>query len=239
MRADELLTKRGYFKSRTKAAEAIRRGLVETGGKICLRPAQDLSEDCEIRILAEQYVSNGGYKLKAAFEVFRPDVKEKICLDAGASTGGFTQVLLEEGAARVFAVDVGENLLDPSLREDPRVTALDKTNVRSLRAEDFPPLDFLTSDLSFISLRTVGQTLLSLLRPGGEAVLLIKPQFEAGKQFLNKNGIIKDPKVRTRIVGEISDFFRALGALGIRTAEAPLRKSGMNQEYLLYFRKGE
>ena len=138
-------------------------------------------------------------------------MKEKICLDAGASTGGFTQVLLEEGAARVFAVDVGENLLDPSLREDPRVTALDKTNVRSLRAEDFPPLDFLTSDLSFISLRTVGQTLLSLLRPGGEAVLLIKPQFEAGEQFLNKNGIVKDPKVRIRIVEEISDFFPRLG----------------------------
>lgn len=237
MRADEFLTKQGFYKSRTKAAEAIKRGAVQANGKPCLRPAQDLDETCEIKILADQYVSNGGYKLKAAFERFHLNIQGLTCLDAGASTGGFTEVLLEEGAACVFAVDVGSNQLDPVLQNNPKVIPMDRTNVRDLKPEHFPTIDFLTSDLSFISLRTVGQTLLALLKPGGEGILLIKPQFEAGKQAVNKNGIVKDPKIRIRVVEEISSFFRQLGCNDVQTVEAPLRKAGMNQEYLLYLRK--
>ncbi len=183
-------------------------------------------------------MSSGGYKLRAALVAFSLSVGGKICLDAGASTGGFTELLLEAGAKRVYAVDVGENQLDETLKSHPRVTVCDNTNCRFLSPSDFTEVQFITCDLSFISLKLVLPALLGLLSGGGELIALIKPQFEAGKGNVGKRGVVKDSRLHTQIIADISAFANKLGAGAAGITSAPLREKGMNREYLIYFIKG-
>lgn len=239
MRLDEYLAVNYAFDSRNKAREAVRYGLVTVNG--CLsKPAYEVKEGDKIVVTGEQAVSNGGKKLSRAFEVFPLDVSDRVCLDAGASTGGFTQVLLEQGAKKVYAVDVGRNQLHPSLRADRRVTVMDETNVRTLCLKNFgEPIEFLCSDLSFISLKLVIPVFAGILSEHGEMVVLVKPQFEAGQRFLGKNGIVRDKRVHQQVLEEIAAECALCGLVPRGLARAPLRERSMNTEYLLWIdRKG-
>lgn len=234
MRLDEYLAINYGFDSRNKAREAVKYGLVTVNGRLS-KPAYEVKDGDEIIITEEQAVSNGGRKLSRAFEVFPISVHDCVCVDAGASTGGFTQVLLEQEAKKVYAVDVGRDQLHRSLREDARVTVMDETNVRTLCAKDFAePIDFLCSDLSFISLKLVIPIFASLLSDHGEAIVLVKPQFEAGPRFLGKNGIVRDKKVHQQVLEDIVAECRFCGLVPRGLTRAPLRERGMNVEYLLW-----
>jgi len=236
VRLDLYLTEKGYFSSRTKAKEAAARGEVIINGRTA-KASQQASEGDTVEVRTAGYVSNGAYKLLAAFESFDISVSGKVCFDAGASTGGFTQVLLEKGAAKVYAADVGKELLHPAVASDPRVEARDGVNCRSLDARDFPGVSFFCADLSFISLKLVLAPLLSLLERGGEGVALLKPQFEAGRQALNRRGIVTDKAVHSRLIADMREFAGGLGAEVTGAVSAPLREQGMNHEYLLHILK--
>lgn len=234
MRLDEYLAANYDFDSRNKAREAVRYGLVTVNGRLS-KPAYEVKEGDKIVVTMGQAVSNGGSKLSRAFKTFPISALGRVCLDAGASTGGFTQVLLEQGAVKVYAVDVGRNQLHPSLREDNRVTVMDETNVRTLCSRDFAePIEFLCSDLSFISLKLVLPVFAELLSARGDLVVLVKPQFEAGPRFLGKNGIVRDKRVHQRVLEEIVAECSLCGLVSRGLIRAPLRERDMNVEYLLW-----
>ncbi|MBQ2713149.1 MAG: TlyA family RNA methyltransferase [Clostridia bacterium] len=236
MRADEFLTVNGFYPSRNKAQEALKSGKVLIDGKK-VKPSASVTEGASVSVLEEQFVSNGGAKLQAAFDYFHPDVLGKVCFDAGASTGGFTEVLLSHGARRVYAADVGEGLLHPSLVQDERVVVMDRCNVRLLTVDSIEKIDFLSGDLSFISLKLVLGVYAQLLHENGEAIVLVKPQFEVGKQNINKNGIVTDSKARLCALQEVALYAKSVGFCICDVAAAPRRDSGMNVEYLLYLKK--
>lgn len=238
MRADKFLYLTGKFPSRNKAAEYLEQGRALVNGRR-VKPSFDMDERDEVEIVEEGYISNGGYKLETAVKLFNLSLSGKTCLDVGASTGGFTDCMLRYGAARVFATDVGENLLAPQLAEDPRVTVLDNTNARTLHPAMFPPLDFITCDVSFISLTLVLPALFSLCGEGTECVVLVKPQFEAGRANLNKNGIVRDPAVRAEVLERIFDFVTGAGFSVRGVARAFKRDPEMNSEYVLCFSRQE
>jgi 23S rRNA (cytidine1920-2'-O)/16S rRNA (cytidine1409-2'-O)-methyltransferase len=203
-RADIALVERGFFESRAKAQEAIAAGLVTADGRPIRRSSERLGEGAAI--LADRphpWVSRGGVKLAAALDVFGIDPRGKTCLDVGASTGGFTHVLLEGGAAKVYAVDVGHDQLDARLRGDHRVVAREGTDVRSLAPGDIAAVDIAVVDVSFISLKLVLPAVVRFCKPGASLVALIKPQFEAGRAHLKK-GIVKDAAVHTTVCDEIA-----------------------------------
>ena len=238
MRADKFFSDR--FGSRTKSAEALKQGLVLRDGKV-LSPDSEVSEGDAFEFLSpeEQFVSNGGYKLARGLDVFGVDVSGKTYCDLGASTGGFTDCLLQNGAARVYAVDVGESQLAPHLARDTRVVVMDRTNARYLGAEQFAePIDGVTVDVSFISLTLILPAVARILREGGHAFVLIKPQFECGGRGLNKHGILKDAAARRAIVEEIARFACSLGLRPLQLTNAPLR-ARKNVEYILYLQKRE
>jgi 23S rRNA (cytidine1920-2'-O)/16S rRNA (cytidine1409-2'-O)-methyltransferase len=193
--------------------------------------------DAEITLKASptRFVSRGGEKLAAALEHFRVKVKDKTALDVGASTGGFTHCLLTYGARRVYAVDVGFGQLDPSLRNDPRVTVLERRNIRYLEREEIPePVDLATMDLSFISLTLVFPKILEFLKPGSEILALVKPQFEVGKGQVGKGGVVRDPRLQQEAVAKVA---RAAQNLDLKVSPAfpsPLKGPKGNQEYFLY-----
>ena len=233
MRADKYFSER--FGSRTKAAEALKQGLVLRDGRL-LSPDSEVNEGDAFEFLSpeEQFVSNGGYKLARGLDVFQEDISGKAYCDLGASTGGFTDCLLQAGAARVYAVDVGKSQLAPSLAADARVRVMDGVNARYLRAEDFPePIDGVTADLSFISLRLILPAVAAVLRRGGSAFVLIKPQFECGGRGLDKHGIYKDAAGRRAIAEELCRFACGLGLRPRALTAAPVlpRK---NIEYVLW-----
>jgi 23S rRNA (cytidine1920-2'-O)/16S rRNA (cytidine1409-2'-O)-methyltransferase len=229
-RLDVLLVERGLAESRTQAQALVLAGRVRGYEK----PGQQLDEGAELEV--EQpppYVSRGGEKLAHALAAFAVDPSGRDCLDIGASTGGFTDALLQGGAARVIAVDVGYGQLHERLRADPRVVVLERTNARSLAELPFSP-SLVVADVSFISLRLVLPPALALARPGWEAVVLVKPQFEAGRSEVAKGGVVRDPAVRRRVVREIADAALAWRAETVGVVDSGLPGPKGNREVFLH-----
>jgi len=225
---------RGLFESRAKAQAAIAAGLVSANDVTVRKPSEEIPIDAMLRAsAAHPYVSRGGLKLAAALDHFGFDPKAKICLDVGASTGGFTQVLLERGAAKVYAVDVGHGQLHESLRALPEVVSLEETDIRALssaRLAEQP--DFITVDVSFISLKQVLPAALRLAKRPAQLVALIKPQFEAGRGGAKK-GIVRDDAVRAAVCADISAFVVALGWRVLGVIPSPIAGGDGNAEFLL------
>jgi len=236
MRLDQLLVARGLAQSRAQAQALIMARRVLVAGVAVSKAGAPVPEDAQVTLkLAPRFVSRGGEKLAGALAHFQVAAAGKVALDVGASTGGFTQVLLNAGAARVYAVDVGYGQLDPKLRHDPRVVALERQNVRHLPREAVPePVALVTLDLSFISLTLVLPKIMEFLQPGGEILALVKPQFEVGKGKVGKGGVVRDPKLQEEAVARVA---RAAAALGLKVSPpypAPLKGPKGNQEYFLY-----
>ena len=211
-------------KSRERAKQLIKNGLVSVNGKVCIKPSVLVDENSGVECRPDdmKFVGRGGLKLEHACDVFGLDLTGKVCADIGASTGGFTQCMLEHGAEFVYAVDVGHGQLDESLCNDSRVKNCEGVNARYLTADFFDrPVQFISGDLSFISLKLVIKSLCDCLCDSGEMVLLIKPQFEAGKQALNKKGIVKDRKDHVRVITELLGCFRAEGLAAEKITISP------------------
>ncbi len=237
-RLDQLLFRRGLFASREQARRAVMAGLVEVDGRQVDKPGNAVAEDVELEVKgpAEPFASRAGRKLAAALDHFELDPAGAVCLDVGASTGGFTDCLLQRGARRVYAVDVGYGQLDYRLRRDPRVVVMERINARHLEPGAIPePCDLITVDVSFISLVKVVPALLAFLAPAGRLLPMIKPQFEAGPRLVGKGGVIRDPQVRARVVAEC---VAGLAALGLRPAgvfESPVAGARGNRESFALF----
>ena len=237
IRLDQALVERGMAESRAKAQAAIMAGLVFSGDKRLDKPGQSVAADLalELRGKPHPWVSRGGIKLKHAIDYFGLDAAGRICIDVGASTGGFTDVLLQHGAAKVYAVDVGEGQLDWRLRNDPRVAVLEKTNARHLTAEQIPEsLDAVVCDASFIGLQTVLPAALGMVRPGAFAVALIKPQFEVGRERVGKGGVVRDPALHDEVCQRIRDWWSGLAGWRVIGIEpSPILGPEGNREFLI------
>ena len=235
-RLDQLLVIRGLAQSRTQAQALILAGRVAVAGGSAAKAGTLVAEDAAITLKeAPRFVSRGGEKLAAALDHFGVSPAGKAALDAGASTGGFTQVLLLGGAAKVYAVDVGYGQLDQALRRDPRVVSLERQNLRHLPREAVPePIDLITLDLSFISLTLVLPRLREFLRPGGEVLAMVKPQFEVGKGKVGKGGVVRDPALQQEAVAKVAAAAAALGFQVSPAFPSPLKGPKGNQEYFLY-----
>jgi 23S rRNA (cytidine1920-2'-O)/16S rRNA (cytidine1409-2'-O)-methyltransferase len=239
-RADVLLVERGLFESRAKAQEAITAGLVSADGAPVAKASDHLS--VEAAIIAEAphpWVSRAGVKLAAALDAFAIDPHGRVCLDLGASTGGFTDVLLARGAAKVYAVDVGHGQLHPRLAGDLRVTSLEGTDARRLSRDAVPdPIEVLVADVSFISLKLVLPPALPLLAPDAALVALIKPQFEAGPRLVKK-GVVRDEAVHRTVCDEIGAFVTALGFTILGLIPSPILGGEGNREFLIGAKRAE
>ena len=233
-RVDRLLVERGLFESRTKAQAAIEAGLVTVDGQKVLKASEEIPADAALLAhAAHPYVSRGGVKLAAALDRFHFDPKGRVCLDVGASTGGFTQVLLERGASLIYAVDVGHGQLHHSLRAHPHITSLEDTDIRTLapaRLDDAP--DLVTVDVSFISLKLVLPPALALAKTPAQLVALIKPQFEGGRGAVKK-GIVRDPAAHAAVCDDIAGFVAALGWRVLGIIPSPIEGGDGNAEFLL------
>ena len=239
LRLDRLLVLRGLAPTREKAQAMILAGAVTVSGRRADKAGAPVAEDAEVEVAGppHPYVSRGGVKLAAALDAFGIDPAGRVCLDVGASTGGFTDCLLQRGAARVYAVDVGHGQLDARLRADPRVVVREKVNARSLsRAEVLEPVSLAAVDVSFISLRLVLPAVAALVEPGGAIVTLVKPQFEAGRREVPRGGVVRDEEVRRRVVEEVAAAGRALGLEVAGSIPSPIRGARGNEEFLLGFR---
>jgi len=234
LRIDRLLVERGLFDSRAKAQDAIAAGRVKANGKLIAKASEEIAADAPIEATpAHPYVSRGALKLIAALDHFKLDPKNRVCLDVGASTGGFTQVLVERGAAKVYAVDVGTAQLHPSLRDNPRIVSLEQTDIRALEPALLDPKpDLLVCDASFISLKLVLPAALALAARPTDLIALIKPQFEAGRTHIKK-GIVRDEAVRQRVCDEIVTLVTSLGGRAIGVIPSPIEGGDGNVEYLM------
>jgi 23S rRNA (cytidine1920-2'-O)/16S rRNA (cytidine1409-2'-O)-methyltransferase len=234
-RLDVLLVERGLAPSREKAQALILAGEVLIGRAKAAKPGQSFDEDIEISVMARPaHVSRGGLKLEAALRRFRIEVNGKVCLDIGASTGGFTDCLLQHGAPRVHAVDVGTGQLDWKIRTDPRVIVHEKLNARYLKFEDIGEFaDLLVCDVSFISVTLILPAAESVLHPSSEMVILVKPQFEAGKGLVGPGGIVRDPDVHREVCDRIDRFVRGMN-FQTSIMESPVPGAEGNKEFLLY-----
>lgn len=237
LRLDQALVERGLAESRAKAQAAIMAGLVFSGEKRLDKPGLSVAADAplELRGKPHPWVSRGGVKLAHALQHFGLDPQDRICIDVGASTGGFTDVLLQHGAAKVYAVDVGEGQLDWKLRNDPRVVVLEKTNARHLDAALIPdPIACVVCDASFIGLQIVLPAALTLARPGAWAVALIKPQFEVGRERVGKGGVVRDPALHEEVCARIHAWWDALpGWRVIGIEPSPILGPEGNREFLI------
>jgi len=233
-RADRLLVARGLFDSRAKAQAAIEAGLVFANGVVVRKASEEIVTDAVLNATpAHPYVSRGGVKLAAALDHFGFDPRGRVCLDVGTSTGGFTQVLLERGGHKVYAVDVGRAQLHESLRARPEVVVLEETDIRNLspaRFEEAP--DLVTIDVSFISLKQVAPAALALTKTPAQLVALIKPQFEAGRAALKK-GVVRDPAVHGAVCDDIATFVASLGWRVLGVIPSPIAGGDGNVEFLL------
>lgn len=238
-RLDQRLFELGLAESREKAKATIMSGIVYVNGQKSDKPGTQVSDDAEIVVRGNAcpYVSRGGFKLAKALEVFPVEPAGKVCIDCGASTGGFTDVLLKNGAAKVYAVDVGYGQLAWQLRQDSRVVVMERTNARALTPDMFPEsMDLGVMDVSFISIRLILPALHGLLKPGGEVVSLIKPQFEAGKADVGKKGVVRDKAVHERVLREMCEFFPTAGYTLLGLDYSPIRGPEGNIEYLAYLK---
>ena len=235
-RADETLFEQMNLETIELARALIMEGRVMAGDRKILRASEVLRPDERLRVRGalDSYVSRGAHKLRRALEVFEIDLKDRVCVDVGASTGGFTDVMLRAGARQVYSVDVGYNLLDYRLRSDARVVCMERTNARFLKPEDFPERpDFGATDVSFISLKAVLPAALSVLLPGGRFAALIKPQFEAPKEDVGEKGVVRDPAVHARVLHDITEFIPTLGWRVNGLDFSPIRGPEGNIEFLL------
>ena len=238
-RLDQRLFELGLAESREKAKATIMSGIVYVNGQKSDKPGTQVSDDAEIVVRGNAcpYVSRGGFKLAKALEVFPVEPAGKVCIDCGASTGGFTDVLLKNGAAKVYAVDVGYGQLAWQLRQDIRVVVMERTNARALTPDMFPEsMDLGVMDVSFISIRLILPALHGLLKPGGEVVCLIKPQFEAGRSDVGKKGVVRDKAVHERVLREMCEFFPTAGYTLMGLDYSPIRGPEGNIEYLAYLK---
>lgn len=235
-RLDVALVTRGLAGSREQAKRLILAGRVSVNHQPARKPGQLIATDAELTVTAtERYVSRGGHKLEAALRAFGVDCRGWVCADLGASTGGFTDCLLQHGAARVHAVDVGHGQLAWRLRQDPRVVIHDDCNARYLSVEQLgEPVDLVTVDVSFISLKKVLPAAHGILKPGGWVIALIKPQFEAGKKFVGRGGVVRDSAVQQRVVDDMTRWVtNELGWTVRGVVESPLLGPAGNREFLL------
>jgi 23S rRNA (cytidine1920-2'-O)/16S rRNA (cytidine1409-2'-O)-methyltransferase len=239
MRLDLLLVARGLVETRSLAQRLILAGRVRVDGMESIQPGKLLPAETRIELIAPPpYVSRGGEKLAAALDSFRIDPRDKICADAGASTGGFTDCLLQRGAAKVYAIDVGKGILDWKIRIDPRVVVMEERNVRYL--ESLPePVDLLTADVAFISLKLLFPVFHAWMRPEAEAVFLIKPQFEAGRRLVGKGGVVRDPAVHRAVLADVLSSAGNAGFSALGLILSPLKGPAGNIEFLAHMRLGE
>jgi 23S rRNA (cytidine1920-2'-O)/16S rRNA (cytidine1409-2'-O)-methyltransferase len=239
VRADSLLVARGLCESRAKARAAIEAGGVRADGRVVTKASELIEETAELAApAAHPWVGRGALKLAAALEHWQVSLEDRAVLDVGSSTGGFTEVSLAHGARRVWAVDVGRGQLHGKLRDDPRVTALEGVDARSLTAAliDEPP-DVVVCDASFIGLAKVLPQALGLAKVGAELIALVKPQFEVGPEGVGKGGIVKDQAARERALEQVAAFLEAAGWSVLDTRDSPITGADGNQEYLLHARK--
>jgi 23S rRNA (cytidine1920-2'-O)/16S rRNA (cytidine1409-2'-O)-methyltransferase len=246
IRADKLLLQRGVVPSRERAQALLLAGKVLINGQKVDKPGETVSEDCELRLLGDdlKYASRGGLKLERAIEHWRIDLRGKVCLDVGASTGGFTDCLLQHGAARVVAVDTGHGQIAFQLRQDPRVRLLEKTNARYLTREQVgETAEFIAIDVSFISATLVLPAVIASSFPesanqrtGREMVILVKPQFEAGRDKVGKGGIVRDSQVHEQAIAKVRAQVSTLGSVFTDVIESPILGAEGNREFLLYAR---
>jgi len=243
-RLDQALVERGLCESREKAKRAIMAGLVKINEQLAQKPSDSVQPHDQLRLVApEKFVSRGGFKLEHALDHFHLNVTGQIAIDLGASTGGFTDCLLQRGAARVYAVDVGQGQLAWKLRRDSRVVVMEKTNARKLTPDAFPqpfsPADLVVIDCSFISLRKILPAAVAMLPASGKIVALIKPQFEAGKAEADRGeGVIKDPVVHQRVLQQIKQFVAGYPCLKWHdVTESPLLGPAGNKEFLVLIEK--
>lgn len=237
-RLDAELVQRGICETRNRAQTSIAAGNVTVNGLICMKASRQVSDTDEL-VLTEAlpFVGRGGYKLAFALSEFKISPAGMRCLDIGASTGGFTDCLLQNGAASVLAVDVGHDQLADALRNDPRVIVREGTDLRSLAPDtEGLPVELAVCDVSFISLKQIIPLLPALLTDSAQAVLLVKPQFEAGRQALNKNGIVRDEKIRQQVLRDIRNFAAQNGFLPLHDCPSPIQGGSGNTEYLLHLR---
>ena len=240
MRLDQELVNRGLFSSREKARRAVMAGAVQVGGRRVDKPGSSVNESAKISVAkkAEPFVSRAGRKLAAALEHFELVPENMVCMDVGASTGGFSDCLLQQGARRVYAIDVGYGQLDFRLRQDPRIVVMERVNARYLAPDALPETcDLITVDVSFISLLKIVPALLHHLRPRGALLTLIKPQFEAPRGSVGKGGILRDRGLRAAVVEKRVEQISALGLESVGTIESPVRGAGGNVESLALFLK--
>ncbi len=237
-RLDKLLVTRGHYQSREKARTAVMAGLVFVDGQRVDKPGFQVPADAVIEVKGNPvpYVSRGGLKLEKALQVFNIDLTGKIMLDIGASTGGFTDCALQRGAAKVYAVDVGYGQLAWSLRQDPRVVVLERTNIRYLTPEQLDELpNFVSIDVSFISLSKVLPKVVELTTDDAVGVALIKPQFEAGRERVGKKGVVRDPAVHVDVINGVLNATKELAMRPIGLTYSPIKGPEGNIEYLLHF----
>jgi len=238
-RADLLLVERGLFESRARAQAAIEAGLVTANDKQVVKPSEGIPADAVLQAQpAHPFVSRGGVKLTGALEQYPIDIEDHVCLDVGASTGGFTEVLLANGASMVFAIDVGHGQLHPSLRDHPKVVSMEDTDIRTLEGKRLPARpDIVVIDVSFISLKAVLPVALSLAAAPMALLALIKPQFEAARRH-SKRGIIRDATVHQAVCDDIAAFASSLGCIDIRVFPSSITGGDGNVEFFLGARRG-
>ena len=242
IRLDQLIFEKGFAESREKAKALIMSGCVFLDGQRADKPGMSVSPDTEPEVHKKElaFVSRGGYKLDKAIRVFGIDPEGKRCIDCGASTGGFTDVLLQHGAEKVYAVDVGYGQLAWTLRTDPRVVNLERTNLRYVTKEQIPDLlDLAVCDVSFISLRLVMPAVAPLLKPDAEIMCLIKPQFEAGRELVGKKGVVRDAAVHEQVIRTVLEFMPSIGFSVQGLDYSPITGPEGNIEFLLYMRKSD
>ena len=241
IRLDQLVFDPGPTESREKAKTTIMSGLVFVDGQRADKPGMQVAPDASVEVKgsALPYVSRGGFKLEKALKVFPINPAGKICMDCGASTGGFTDVLLKNGAARVYSIDVGYGQLAWSLRQDERVVNMERTNIRYISSEQVPePIDIAVMDLSFISIKLVLPAVCALLKEGADIMCLIKPQFEAGREDVGKKGVVRDKAVHLSVIESVLQFAASAGLTVIGLDYSPIKGPEGNREYLCYMKKG-
>ena len=239
-RLDVLLTEQGYFESRQKAQATIMSGLVFVNGQRVDKSGTAVAEDAriEVRGRAIPYVSRGGLKLEKALHTFQFTPENMLCNDCGASTGGFTDCMLQNGAVKVFAIDVGHGQLDWKLRQDERVVCMEKTNIRYVQPEDLgEPIDFSSIDVSFISLTKVLLPIRNYLKENGEIVALIKPQFEAGREKVGKKGVVREKSTHIEVIEKVTDYAVSIGFEVAALEFSPIKGPEGNIEYLVHLKK--
>ena len=242
VRIDMLLLEKGFFESRQRAQTSILEGIVYIDEVRVDKPGQLVEENANIVIRGEKlpFVSRGGLKLDKAIKVFDIDVKEKVCMDIGASTGGFTDCLLQNDAKFVYSIDVGYGQLAWKLRQDSRVKCMEKTNFRYVTFEDIGEyIDFFCTDVSFISLEKILPVAYQLLKDNGTGVALIKPQFEASREEVGKKGVVKDINVHKKVIQKIVDFSQGIGFKVIGLDFSPIKGPEGNIEFLIYLSKND